>query len=116
MRSFFDLYFQGTYALAGGRFANDTAPNGIIGAAYTWQFGGGVSGSLSLEDNGQGNSGRGRSTVNLSQASLGIASNTFHNKGPHFFDPVVNLRLDRACGYLGVSATPARANACDDHG
>ncbi len=88
MRSFFDLYFQGTYALAGGRFAADTAPNGIIGAAYTWQFGGGLSGSLSLEDNGQGNSGRGRSTINASAAALGVGTNTFDNKGQEFFDPV----------------------------
>src|SRR5713101_1147192 len=87
MRSFFDLYFQGTYAFAGGRFANDTAPNGIIGAAYTWQFGGGLSGSLSLEDNGQGNSGRGRSTINASAPAFSIGGNTFDNKGQEFFDP-----------------------------
>src|SRR5260370_15070842 len=104
MRSFFDLYFQGTYALAGGRFANDTAPNGIIGAAYTWQFGGGLSGSLSLEDNGQGNSSRGRSTINASAAALGIGTNPFDNKGQEFFDPVANLRLDQQWGFVGVSA------------
>src|SRR5437899_2354678 len=75
MRSFFDMYFQGTYAFSGSRFGNDTSPNGIIGAAYTWQFGGGLSASLSLEDNGQGNSGRGRSTVNLSAANLSIGGN-----------------------------------------
>src|SRR6266851_3788799 len=104
MRSFFDLYFQGTYALAGGRFAADTAPNGIIGAAYTWQFGGGLSGSLSLEDNGQGNSGRGRSTVNASAPAFSIGGNTFDNKGQEFFDPVVNLRLDQQWGFVGASA------------
>ena len=122
MRSFFDLYFQGTYALAGGRFAADTAPNGIIGAAYTWQFGGGLSGSVSLEDNGQGNSGRGRSTVNLgfagpntvgivggvpavvTPAPLTVGNNVFDNKGQEFFDPVFNLRLDQAWGFVGASA------------
>jgi hypothetical protein len=104
MRSFFDMYFQGTYAFSGSRFGNDTSPNGIIGAAYTWQFGGGLSASLSLEDNGEGNSGRGRSTVNLSQTNLGIGANTFDNKGAEFFDPVVNLRLDQAWGFVGVSA------------
>jgi Porin subfamily len=104
MRSYFDMYFQGAYGFGSGSFGNDTSPNGIVGAAYTWSFGGGVSASLSLEDNGQGNSGRGRSTVNLSQASLGIASNTFDNKGQEFFDPVFNLRLDQAWGYVGVSA------------
>src|SRR6266481_4134468 len=104
MRSFFDLYFQGTFAFAGGRWNADTAPNGIIGAAYTWQFGGGLSGSLSLEDNGGGNSGRGRSTINASAAALGISTNTFDNKGQEFFDPVVNLRLDQQWGFVGVSA------------
>jgi hypothetical protein len=98
------MYFQGTYAFSGSRFGNDTSPNGIIGAAYTWQFGGGLSTSLSLEDNGQGNSGRGRSTVNLSAANLAIGANTFDNKGAEFFDPVVNLRLDQAWGFVGVSA------------
>jgi len=104
MRSFFDMYFQGTYAFAGQRFGNDTAPNGIVGAAYTWQFGGGLSGSLSLEDNGQGNSGRGRSTVNLSApGALGVGTNTFDIKGQEFFDPVANLRLDQQWGFVGGS-------------
>src|SRR5258708_6125564 len=104
MRSFFDMYFQGTYAFSGSRFGNDTSPNGIIGAAYTWQFGGGLSTSLSLEDNGQGNSGRGRSTIDASAPVLGVGTNTFDNKGAEFFDPVVNLRLDQAWGFVGVSA------------
>src|SRR6266566_2251882 len=81
MRSFFDLYFQGTYSFLGARMNNDTSANGIIGAAYTWQFGGGLSASLSLEDNGQGNAGRGRSTINASAAALGVSTNTFDNKG-----------------------------------
>jgi hypothetical protein len=104
MRSFFDMYFQGTYAFSGSRFGNDTSPNGIIGAAYTWQFGGGLSTSLSLEDNGQGNAGRGRSTIDASAPVLGVGTNTFDNKGAEFFDPVVNLRLDQAWGFVGVSA------------
>jgi hypothetical protein len=105
MRSFFDLYFQGTYSFLGARMNNDTSANGIIGAAYTWQFGGGLSATLSLEDNGQGNAGRGRSAVNLSQAgALGLGTNTFDNKGQQFFDPVANLRLDQQWGFVGVSA------------
>jgi hypothetical protein len=105
MRSFFDLYFQGTYAFSGSRFGNDSSPNGIVGAAYTWQFGGGLSASLSLEDNGQGNAARGRSTVNLSQTgALGLGTNTFDIKGQEFFDPVFNLRLDQAWGFVGASA------------
>src|SRR5215475_9872767 len=93
MRSFFDMYFQGTYAFAAQRFAADTSPNGIVGAAYTWQFGGGLSATLSLEDNSQGNSGRGRSTVNVSQgqgAFTAVGVQTVDAKGPEFFDPVFN--------------------------
>src|SRR6266478_5813745 len=104
MRSFFDMYFQGAYGFGSGSFGNDTSPNGIVGAAYTWQFGGGLSASLSLEDNGQGNSGRGRSTLNASAAALGVGTNTFDIKGQEFFDPVVNLRLDQAWGFVGASA------------
>jgi Porin subfamily len=104
MRSFFDMYFQGTYAFSGSRFGNDSSPNGIIGAAYTWQFGGGLSASLSLEDNGQGNAGRGRSTVDASLVNaLTVGGNTFNDKGQEFFDPVANLRLDQQWGFVGVS-------------
>src|SRR6266478_8913122 len=104
MRSFFDLYFQGTFGFLTARMNNDSSANGIIGAAYTWQFGGGLSASLSLEDNGQGNAGRGRSTINASQANaLGIGTNTFDIKGQEFFDPVFNLRLDQAWGFVGAS-------------
>jgi hypothetical protein len=105
MRSFFDMYFQGTYAFSGQRFGNDTSPNGILGIAYTWQFGGGLSASLSLEDNGGAQNGRGRSTVNLSSPALSLATtSTFDTKGIEFFDPVFNLRLDQAWGFVGVSA------------
>src|SRR5262249_34754088 len=105
MRSFFDMYFQGTYAFAGQRFGNDTSPNGILGIAYTWQFGGGLSASLSLEDNSQAANGRGRSTVNLSANPVNVFSgSTFDMKGPEFFDPVFNLRLDQGWGFVGVSA------------
>ncbi len=105
MRSFFDLYFQGAYAFAGQRFGNDTSPNGIIGIAYTWQFGGGLSASLSLEDNSQAANGRGRSTVNLSSPALSLSTTgTFNDKGVEFFDPVINLRLDQAWGFVGASA------------
>src|SRR6266849_3859128 len=121
MRSFFDLWTGAAYAVA-GRFNADTGPNGIIGAAYTWQFGGGLSASVSLEDNGEGASGRGRSTVNLAfggpnvvvasgttpivatPSPLAVGGNTFDNKGQQFFDPVANLRLDQTWGFVGVSA------------
>jgi hypothetical protein len=36
--------------------------------------------------------------------ALGIGTNTFDNKGQEFFDPVFNLRLDQAWGFVGASA------------
>jgi hypothetical protein len=66
MRSFFDMVFLNAYINAGSaRYNGDSSPNGITGIAYTWQFGGGLSASLSLEDPGWGTGGHGRSTVNL---------------------------------------------------
>jgi len=41
VRSFFDMYFQGTCAFTGGQWGIDTCPNGINAIAYTWQCGGG---------------------------------------------------------------------------
>jgi Porin subfamily len=112
MRSFFDMYFQGTYAFAGQRFGNDTSPNGIIGIAYTWQFGGGLSASLSLEDNNQVAGARGRMVVNQGTDPIAIAGNdTFDNKGVQFLDPVANLRLDQAWGFVGASVALHDASA-----
>src|SRR5262245_31074954 len=90
MRSFFDMSFHGTYAFAGQRFGGDTSPSGIVGAAYTWQFGGGLSASVSLEDNGAANGGRGRSTINLNLNPFTLGAITTDNKGTEFFDPVFN--------------------------
>jgi len=114
MRSFFDMVHIGVYALAQARTSGDSSPNGILGIAYTWQFGGGLSASVSLEDGGWANGGRGRSTVNLAGGSIPPASsdNTAafgtgtmlpDNKNMAFFDPVFNIRLDQAWGFVGAS-------------
>jgi hypothetical protein len=114
MRSFFDLYFQGVYTYSGQRFGNDTSPNGVLGLAYTWQFGGGFSTSLSLEDNDGITSSRGRGIVNTNPAFaaaqkqstfvLSVANNeVFDDAGTQFFDPIVNLRLDQEWGFVGLS-------------
>jgi hypothetical protein len=114
MRSFFDLYFQGVYTYAGQRFGNDTSPNGVLGAAYTWQFGGGFSTSISLEDNDGIASSRGRGIVNTNPAFaaaqkqsnfvLSIANNeVFDDAGTQFFDPIFNVRLDQEWGFWGLS-------------
>jgi hypothetical protein len=132
IRSFFDLYFQGVYTYSGQRFGNDTSPNGVNGIAYTWQFGGGLSTSVSLEDNSGTASSRGRMVINTNPAFTGLSalqSNVLSignpelpdDAGIQFFDPVANLRLDqewassacqarfimRAVGITGTRRQPA---------
>ena len=108
MRSFFDMYFQGSYTIASQRMNGDSSPNGINGLAYTYQFGGGLSASLSLEDGGFGTGGHGRSTANLTGGGA-IAfpadgtANRIDVKGQQFPDIVGNLRLDQAWGFVGLS-------------
>jgi hypothetical protein len=115
MRSFFDMVFTGTAALLNQRFNGDTSPNGITGIAYTWQFGGGLSASISLEDGGLGTGGHGRSTVNLAggftppaasntQTAFGLDYYNSDIKGTQMFDPIFNIRLDQAWGFVGFSA------------
>src|SRR5262249_14354308 len=53
-----------------------------------------------VEDNGQGNAGRGRSTANTFPIGGNLTPNI---KGQEFFDPVANLRLDQQWGFVGVS-------------
>jgi Porin subfamily len=114
IRSFFDLVNPGAYSIASQRFSGDTSGTGITGLAYTWQFGGGLSASISLEDGGWGAGGRGRSTVNLSgggtpigpsdvTSAFGLGTMWPDNKGQEFFDPVFNLRLDQNWGFVGAS-------------
>jgi Porin subfamily len=115
IRSFFDLVNPGAYSLATTRLVSaDTGGVGIIGIGYTYQLGGGVSASISLEDGGWSTGGRGRATVNLAGGSIPIgatdATSAFAAgammtdvKGQEFFDPVFNIRWDQAWGFIGAS-------------
>jgi hypothetical protein len=114
MRSFFDLYFQGVYTYSGQRFGNDTSPNGVNGIAYTWQLGGGLSTSVSLEDNSGTAAARGRLIVNTKPAFAAAQKQSNFvvsianaevpdDAGIQFFDPIFNLRLDQEWGFVGLS-------------
>jgi hypothetical protein len=114
IRSFFDMVNPGAYSISSQRLSGDTGAVGITGIAYTLQFGGGLSASVSLEDSGWGTGGRGRSIMNLAGGGTPIApsdvTGTFglgtmwpDNKGQQFFDPVFNLRLDQNWGFVGAS-------------
>jgi hypothetical protein len=115
IRSFFDLVNPGAYTLSTTRLVSgDTGGVGIIGLGYTYQLGGGVSASISLEDGGWSLGGRGRATVNLAGGSIptgatdttsafGAGEMITDVKGQQFFDPVFNVRLDQAWGFIGAS-------------
>jgi hypothetical protein len=126
MRSFFDMVFLNAYINAGNaRYSGDSSAFGVTGLAYTWQFGGGLSASLSLEDGGFAMGGHGRSTVNLAGSSstvngtttvgfappgasdvttpFGIGLLMTDNKQQAFFDPVANIRMDQSWGFVGAS-------------
>jgi Porin subfamily len=114
IRSFFDMVFLNAYINAGNKYSGDSSAFGITGIAYTWQFGGGLSASLSFEDGGWGTGGHGRSTINLAGGGLppanndtasafGIGTYIPDNKGQEFFDPVANIRMDQSWGFVGAS-------------
>jgi Porin subfamily len=122
IRSLYDIVAPGAYTLANNRILSDTADAGMFALAYTAQFSGGISMSLSLEDPGFIAGQHGRLTADLSQSCWGGgagtagtpgtctlatgllgASQTNDNSGQNFWDTVVNLRIDQSWGYAAVS-------------
>jgi hypothetical protein len=65
IRSFFDMVNPGVSNNLQNRFSGDTSGGGIVGMAYTYEFGNGWSASLSMEDPGVDGGARGKSTINL---------------------------------------------------
>jgi hypothetical protein len=104
-RSFFDMFNISTYNYIYGQTSGETSANGIFGLAYTWQFGGGLSATVALEDGGASSGGRGRLTSDLDSTPFRLATALItDNKGQATLDPVLNVRLDQAWGFVGVSA------------
>jgi len=99
-QSFFDFYSYAGYQYYYG-IANDTIPSGARLAAYTAQFGGGVSATLSLEEP------RRTTITNSTTAGSGssaaiptlLAGNYVAIRWP---DVVANLRVDQAWGSAQV--------------
>jgi hypothetical protein len=98
--SFFAFYNGAAYGLVPTQYDASTGPAGINVAAYTAQFGNGVSATISLEDSQQ----RSAPVVDANQtAQFGIAASTYTagtndlsgNKTP---DIVGNIRVDQAWG------------------
>ena len=123
IRSLYDIVAPGAYTLSNNRILSDTADAGMFAIAYTAQFSGGISLSVSLEDPGFVSPAHARSTVDLSQFYWGGAACTtviagscigggggalgggqsVDNSGQNFWDTVVNLRIDQSWGYAAVS-------------
>jgi hypothetical protein len=113
-QSFFDLFtYGGAYSYHNVRVSGDTGAAGITVWAYTAQFGNGFSGTLSLESlTGHNRSLAVHSVVDNTQAGffalngIIIGDNAFGLNPTNGFrmpDVVVNLRVDQAWGFAGIS-------------
>jgi hypothetical protein len=108
IRSYFDINSLSPYSYA--RLTNgDTGAKGIYALAYTAQFGNGFTATLSLEDNGEANGGRGHtvSNTNMTEWTIGggtgVQGTSFDNKGQQMPDVIGALRIDQSWGYAQVS-------------
>jgi len=90
--TFFAFYNGAAYGLVPLRFDGSTGPGGLNVFAYTWQFGNGLSASVSLEDSVQMSA----PVVDLSQVTAGAV--TDDRIGQRMPNIVGNLRVDQAWG------------------
>ncbi len=90
--TFFAFYNGAAYGLVPLRFDGSTGPGGLNVFAYTWQFGNGLSASLSLEDASQ----MGAPVINLGSGTAGIVAD--NRQGQAWPNIVGNLRVDQAWG------------------
>lgn len=100
--------------ISSGFFGGSNDATGIPQLAYTWQFGNGVSGTLSLENaDPYRNAGVVNTTTGFigpfvgSTSTYGTSGNTFLGNaqlGNHVPDIVANLRVDQAWGSLHFAA------------
>ena len=113
-QSFFDLFtYGGAYSYHNVRVSGDTGAAGITVWAYTAQFGNGFSGTLSLESLTGHNRAIGTHAVvdNTTANFFGlngliVGDNAFGLNPTNGFrmpDVVVNLRVDQAWGFAGIS-------------
>jgi porin-like protein len=116
IRSYFDINSLSPYSYA-RLTSGDTGAKGIYALAYTAQFGNGFTATLSFEDGGESNGGRGRFTSNANMAewsigtATGVQATSYDNKGADMPDVVGALRVDQAWGYAQVAAALHDASA-----
>jgi len=109
IRSYFDINSLSPYSYA-RQLNGDTGSKGIYALAYTAQFADGFSATLSFEDGGLSNGGRGRMTSNAAMpewtigGTSGVQDIAFDNKGTVMPDVVGALRADGSWGYAQIAA------------
>lgn len=128
--TFFAFYNGAAYGLVPFGFDGSSGPSGLNVAAYTWQFGNGLSATFSVED--QHAHGAGVIDLNsnglLGGATVGggnlfLSNGGGDTQGMHIPDLVANLRVDQAWGSAQImgalhnvgaryNATTVTAPAC----
>lgn len=92
--TFFGFYNSAAYGLVPPALDGSSGPSGHNVAAYTFQFGNGLSASVSIED---AYSGRAKPVVDLAATAL-FGPAAADNLGQSVPDIVANLRVDQAWG------------------
>ncbi len=108
--TFFAFYNGAAYGLVPMFLDGSSGPAGHNVFAYTWQFGNGLSASLSIEDQGA----RTKPIVDLNVTDLfgsAAAPNVTDRSGGHIPDIVGNLRVDQAWGSAQIMGGLAAVRA-----
>ncbi|MFZ5691496.1 MAG: porin [Pseudomonadota bacterium] len=91
--TFFAFYNGAAYGLVPTAFDGSSGPGGLNVFAYTWQFGNGLSASVSAEDQ----SNFGAPVIDLNQTTSGVGFQD-DRQGQRMPNLVANLRVDQAWG------------------
>jgi hypothetical protein len=110
-QSFADIFYLDPYQYAGPWIGSSTDANGTNLAAYTFEFGNGVTSTSFIEE--RRSAGLGRSVVNMSLSNaLAVGTQaTNSSNGQLFPDFGSALRIDQAWGTLGVFGVSHDASA-----
>jgi porin-like protein len=110
-QSFVDIFYLDPYQYAGPYIGSSTDANGTNLAAYTFEFGNGITSTSFIEE--RRSAGLGRSVVNLSlNNALAVGTQaTNSSNGQVFPDFGSALRVDQAWGTLGAFGVSHDASA-----
>jgi hypothetical protein len=114
--TFFTLYNSSSYGYITGTLDGGTASTGMNLAAYTWQFGAGLTATLSFEDwaahsKGIVDLGNGNSTAGALGAAPFASANASDAMGIVIPDIVGNMRVDQKWGSAQIMGALRRVGA-----